>query len=393
MRPDETLIVEKLSKRYSLSGGRSVQALDEVSFAAQAGTVLGIVGANGAGKSTLLKVLARVTLPTGGRAVVRGRVVSLLELGGVAQKELSGEENVELNAALHGIPRSTALRRMDEIFEFAGLEEFRNVPVKRYSSGMYVRLAFSVAINMEPDVLLADEVLAVGDLSFQQRCLERVERAGEEGVTVLFVSHDLGAVRRLCSRALWLDRGRIITDSKPDVVLNEYETFALEGMRREAPALQEGASARIVGVRLQTPEGDEIATARTVDDLDLVVDFEAVRSGGYAQAAVGLDADGVAVFRALQDEPVELVRPGQYRVAVRIPGHLLADRVYTVKASVVIDREGRRETSVWPNALTFRLYEGGAERHEHVFGGPRPGLVQPRLQWRAVETPAKALRA
>ena len=393
MRPDETLIVDKLSKRYSLSGGRHVHALDEVSFTTQAGTVLGIVGANGAGKSTLLKLLSRVTLPSAGRALVRGRVVSLLELGGVAQRDLSGEENVELNAALHGIPRSTALRRMDDIFAFAELEEFRTVPVKRYSSGMYVRLAFSVAINMEPDVLLADEVLAVGDLSFQQRCLERVERAGQEGVTVLFVSHDLSAVRRLCTRALWLDRGRIVSDAAPDQVVNEYETFALEGMRRDAPALQEGASARIAGVRLQTPEGDEIATARTTDELELVVDFEAVRSGGFARAAVGLDADGVAVFRSLQDEPLELLRPGHYRVAVRIPGHLLADRVYTVKASVVLDRDGRQETSVWPNALTFRLYEGGDERLEHVFGGPRPGLIQPRLQWRAVETPGRALRA
>jgi hypothetical protein len=246
---------------------------------------------------------------------------------------------------------------------------------------------------MEPDILLADEVLAVGDLSFQQRCLERVEQAGQEGVTVLFVSHDLSAVRRLCTRALWLDRGRIVSDAAPDKVVNEYESFALEGMHREAPALREGASARIVGVRLQTPDGDEIATARTTDELDLVVDFETVRDGGHAQVAVGLDADGVAVFRSLQDEPLELVRPGTYRVAVRIPGHLLADRVYTVKASVVLAREGRQETSVWPNALTFRLYEGGAERHEHVFGGPRPGLVQPRLQWRAVETPGRALPA
>ena len=150
-----TLVVEALSKRYSLTGGRHVQALDDVTFSAEAGTILGIVGPNGAGKSTLLKVLARVTLPSSGRASIRGRTVSLLELGGVAQRDLSGAENVELNAALHGIPRSVAARRMDEIFEFAELEQFRDVPVKRYSSGMYVRLAFSVAIHMEPDILLA----------------------------------------------------------------------------------------------------------------------------------------------------------------------------------------------------------------------------------------------
>jgi hypothetical protein len=212
-------------------------------------------------------------------------------------------------------------------------------------------------------------------------------------MTVLFVSHDLTAIRRLCTRALWFDRGKVISDAAPDQVVNEYETFALSAMHRDAPERADGAVGRILNVRLQTPDGDEIATARTTDELEIVIEYESTRAGGTAQTALGLDADGVAVFRSLQPEPLQIRSAGVYRVAVRIPGHLLADRVYSAKASIVLEHEGQRETAVWPNALTFRLYEGGDERLEQVFNGPRPGIIQPRLAWRAVETPGRALRA
>src|SRR5207244_12740531 len=168
------------------------------------GTILGIIGPNGAGKSTLLKIIARVTRPTEGRVIGRGRVVSLLELGAGFNPDFSARENILMNGAMHGIPRREVLERMDEIVQFAAVEDFLDNPLKHYSSGMYLRLAFSVAINMQPDILLADEILAVGDIAFQERCLERVAEEAQRGLTVLFVSHDLSALARLCDRIVWL---------------------------------------------------------------------------------------------------------------------------------------------------------------------------------------------
>ena len=204
-------------------------ALHDVSFELPEGGALGVVGRNGAGKSTLLKILARIVEPTEGVSRTRGRVASLLEAGTGFHSELTGKENVFLNGAVMGMTRRDVRRRYDEIVEFAGLERFMDTPVKRYSTGMYLRLAFSIAAHLEPDILLVDEVLAVGDAEFQRRCLGRVAEAEREGRTLLFVSHDLEAVRRVCPRAIWLDRGRIRSEGAcHDVVVDYFRAEAAD---------------------------------------------------------------------------------------------------------------------------------------------------------------------
>ena len=200
----------------------SFWALDDISFTIQTGEVVGIVGRNGAGKSTLLKVLSRITSPTRGEALIRGRLGSLLEVGAGFHPELSGRENVYLNGAILGMKRTEMNQKFDAIVEFAEVERFIDTPVKRYSSGMYVRLAFAVAAHLEPDVLVVDEVLAVGDQAFQQKCLGRMEAVSADGRTVLFVSHSMSAIEQLCSRVIVLQQGCLVADGTPQDIIAGY---------------------------------------------------------------------------------------------------------------------------------------------------------------------------
>jgi lipopolysaccharide transport system ATP-binding protein len=197
-------------------------ALRDISFELKQGDVIGIIGRNGAGKSTLLKILSRITEPTEGRAVIHGRVGSLLEVGTGFHPELSGRENIYLNGAILGMHRTEIERKFDEIVAFAEIERFLDTPVKRYSSGMYVRLAFAVAAHLEPEVLVVDEVLAVGDAAFQKKCLGKMGDVAQQGRTVLFVSHNMNAVQRLCPRAILLERGRLLADGPSEEIITRY---------------------------------------------------------------------------------------------------------------------------------------------------------------------------
>ena len=218
-------------------------ALRDVSFGVATGEVVGIVGRNGAGKSTLLKVLSRITEPTTGRVELGGRVASLLEVGTGFHPELSGRENIFLNAAILGMSRAETARKFDEIVAFAGVEQFLDTPVKRYSSGMYVRLAFAVAAHLEPEVLIVDEVLAVGDADFQKRCLGKMQEVSRGGRTVLFVSHNMAAIQALCERAIWLDGGRVAADGLTAETIRSYlassasSTTTAHGPVRLGPSL------------------------------------------------------------------------------------------------------------------------------------------------------------
>src|SRR3989442_1771051 len=302
----DSLVVEGLGKRYILRGtGQNKQtstfrervtdavnpegektgaiefwALRDVSFRLEPGTILGIIGANGAGKTTLLKILARVIMPTTGRVVGVGRVVSLLELGAGFDPELPADENILMNAAMLGIPKHEAIRRMPEIFEFAGVERFEATPLKHYSSGMYLRLAFSVAINMNPQILLADEILAVGDQVFQERCLQRIAESAAQGLTVLFVSHDMEAIMRVCNKVMWINAGRVMKLGEPELVVDEYQNaiWSQADASRSEKGRRANRYAEILAIRLGSSTGRDIGGAPITEDVFIKIRLNVLKT-------------------------------------------------------------------------------------------------------------------
>jgi len=418
MNPSDTIDVEHLSKVYSLGktsgslsaiplprwatrltgqqaadGGsgavRSIRALKDVSFNVPAGTILGVIGPNGAGKTTLLKVLGRVTLPTEGRAAVRGRVATLLEVGAGFQPDLTARENIYLNAALYGVPREHVDRTFDDIIEFADLGDFVDAPVKKFSSGMYLRLAFSTTINMRPNILLADEVLAVGDIAFQERCLERLGEAGREGMTVLFVSHDMAQIARLCDRVIWLNAGEIVEDGPPEEVVAAYEKSAwtlVAGRMKKGRKGTLNTYGELLRVELLSTEGRTLGAVRLSDDIVLSIRFTVTEPGVRARCIFDVFTGGVQVFQSMYppDGPQPIDEVGVYTGAVRIPAHFLAETVYTVNARVRLTRDDDDPTPPLEerNAITFRVYNTDGSLPQKRSGRRVPGVVSPRLKWK-----------
>jgi ABC-type polysaccharide/polyol phosphate transport system ATPase subunit len=382
----DILSIQSLSKRYTLGTRkqREVWALRDVSFAVPQGEILGVIGPNGAGKTTLLKILARVTPPTEGRVLGRGRVVPLLALGAGFQQDLSGRENVFLNAAMYGISAAEVETRLEDIVEFAGIGEFIDFPVKKYSSGMYLRLAFSVAVNMQPDILLADEVLAVGDLEFQERCLERVQREGEAGMTVLFVSHDMAAIARLCRRVLWLNAGEVVRIGPAEEVVEAYQNSAWS-LAAGHLSTRKGGSHRsdigeILAVTLHSPDGKQIGAAKASEEVRVrILHRFAPASAGYsARYTIHVKARGAVAFRSRPSRDIPIEGPGVYTAEVSIPANLLADTIYTVDVNVV-GWKTRHDyvPMVAANALTFQVFAPDSQQRDAI-----GGVVAPQLSWR-----------
>lgn len=371
---------------------REIWALKDVSFSVEKGTILGVIGPNGAGKTTLLKVLARITPPTEGHIVGRGSVAPLLELGAGLQPDLTARENIVVYTTWHGVSRAELEQRIDEIVAFAEIDEFLDTPLKRFSSGMYVRLAFSIAVNMRPDILLADEILAVGDLAFQERCLQRVQEAGAAGMTVFFVSHDMAAIQRLCHRVIWLNAGRIVQDGDPAAVVGQYEQAAWTLTAGSARPGKKGNYANehgeILSVRLLSAEGREIGAARTDEELYVTITLSLLTPGMMARCVMSLTTRGVVAFRTAQPQDVEVAEPGIFAASVRIPAHLLADTIYTAKLGILIQKDGQESTLVQDNALTFRVYADDDASHRSLLarkvysGTAWSGTVMPHLEWR-----------
>lgn len=253
----------------------SFWALDDVSFEVKRGEVVGIIGRNGAGKSTLLKILSRITKPTRGHAMIHGRIGSLLEVGTGFHPELTGRENIYLNAAILGMRKAEVEKKFDEIVAFAEVEKFIDTPVKRYSSGMYVRLAFAVAAHLEPEILIIDEVLAVGDAAFQKKCLGKIGEVAHGGRTVLFVSHNMGAIRSLCGEALWLDAGKIKSRGPAEQIVHQYLRTTIEhsGSQIDLTCAQRpsGFGERL---RLHSIEFNSGAPIHHGDSLKVKIEFE-----------------------------------------------------------------------------------------------------------------------
>ncbi len=382
------LIVEGLGKRYRVGSKRpyDLWALKDISFSLDPGTILGVIGPNGAGKTTLLKVLSRVTPPTEGRVTGRGRVVPLLALGAGFHQDLSGRENVFLNAAMYGIAAREVEERLDEIVEFAGLEDFLDTPVKRYSSGMYLRLAFSVAINMQPDILLADEVLAVGDMEFQERCLDRVQEGGRAGMTVLFVSHDMDAITRLCDRVLWINAGQVMGLGTPDEIVPQYQASAWSSINRRRQTKRAGGhsceAGEILFVRLVSKKGKEVGAIKVEDEVWLQVGFRTALPRVDVRAQIDVMARGALAFRSIQPAPVPVDGPADGIARVRIPAHLLSETTYTVTSSLAFFVGAQAYTCELDNALAFHVYDSAkGDSARGTYKGQMRGLVSPRLDW------------
>lgn len=362
-------------------------ALREVAFELRRGETLGIIGRNGAGKSTLLKVLTRITEPTRGRVEIRGRVASLLEVGTGFHPELTGRENIYLNGAILGMTRAEITRKFDEIVAFAEVERFLETPVKRYSSGMYVRLAFAVAAHLEPDVLVVDEVLAVGDAAFQKKCLAKMSEAGGEGRTVLFVSHNLTAVQALCSRALWLDEGSLISDGPADRIVSEY---LMRGVSTETVRSWESLDCapgnrqvRFRLIRASPPGADQNAQINLDTPIELIFEYWNLVAGAHLNLSLHLvDERGVVAFNtAPTREPNWHTRPfpkGLFRSSCIIPARLLNDGTYRVDLLVVRDQS----TVVYRDEQAVVFTVRDVPEPGRAWHGDWPGVVRPELTWR-----------
>jgi lipopolysaccharide transport system ATP-binding protein len=334
-------------------------ALRDLSFEVKPGEVVGIIGRNGAGKSTLLKVLSRITEPTKGRITLRGRIASLLEVGTGFHPELSGRDNIYLNGAIHGLTRAEINGKFDQIVDFAEVTRFLDTPVKRYSSGMYVRLAFAVAAHLEPDILVVDEVLAVGDATFQKKCLGKMrEVSSKEGRTVLFVSHNLSSVRQLCSRSILLDQGRLAFDGLPGAAIAAYTQR--DGTKADYKHIAGDGAARITALRIPSEGGAE-AVAPIFGAMQIEIQFEAKPSVGSLEFFILIYSDdGECIGASFQTDSCARMEAGaenrKITVAFKNP---FAPGRYLVSAGIF---DAYRQFHDWVEfAETFEVVPGFAD--------------------------------
>ncbi|MCW5898887.1 MAG: ABC transporter ATP-binding protein [Flavobacteriales bacterium] len=377
-RPDPRLLVEKA--HIGQRRGQYFWALQGVSFEVKRGDILGIVGRNGAGKSTILKLLSRISLPTRGRISLKGKLSSLLEVGTGFHPELTGRENIFLNGAILGMRKAEIVRKLDEIIAFSGIEHHLDTPIKRYSSGMKVRLGFSVAAHLDPDILIVDEVLAVGDAEFQRKCLGSMRKVADSGRTILLVSHNVNAVHNLCNSAIWLDQGELRMSGGTHEVVRSYlekyavETHAQEWEAEHAPGTDE---LRLLSVKATSlaPDG-ELLTSHA-----LRIEFELLNLGIIDDdlditLRVSTHNEVLAFISSMARELDSVVwEPGRSKVTCIIPPHLLNEGGYRFTAH--FRRNGRRIFQV-NDAIVLEMRHEGEEDMPYV---RRPGVVHPKLRW------------
>lgn len=416
---------EKLSKKYTLTRGglihysitervnawlsslaqresqlelvrrEDIWPLKDVSFEVKQGEVVGIIGRNGAGKSTLLKILSRITEPTSGRAVIRGRVGTLLEVGTGFHPDLTGRENIYLSGSVLGMKKSEIKRKFDEIVAFADIEKFIDTPVKRYSSGMYVRLAFAVGANLDPEILIVDEVLAVGDSQFQQKCLNKMQTVGEEGRTVLFVSHNMPSIARLCKRAIFLDQGRIVKDGPAQQVVSTYMLSAFNSQASQV--WPDGATApgddvvRLRAVRVRTADGRITGSIDVRQSFSVELDYEVLKPNYQLVPSFHLlNEYGDLLFISVDLDPDwrNCPRPaGRYVSSGWIPGNLLRDGTFFIRAccDTLIPFTVRFATE---QVAAFQVVDGlDDDSARGDYKRELGGLMRPMLKWTTQFTP------
>ena len=376
-------------------------ALKDVSFDLRQGEILGVIGANGAGKSTLLKILSKVVVPTEGEVEVYGRIGSLLEVGTGFNPELTGAENIYLYGSILGMSRPEITARYEEITAFAELGRFIDEPIKHYSSGMHSRLGFAVAAHLQCDILLIDEVLAVGDAAFQRKCLDKMESVTGQGRTVVFVSHNMAAVNNLCHRAIVLEKGRLTFDGDVADAARTYlaglESQGLGEVRQNPVRLPADPSrdAKIREIALRDGKGDLSTTIAYQDEFEIALTVDIYRPGRDYYAVILLqDPLGVNVMVTadddLQDSLIAEREPGTYRLSTRFPARLLKPGLYRIVCSVVRRKEGKLDRL--DAAIKFEIVDHLSRRAQKNTYRPRV-LVAPELPWRIETLAAEAARA
>ena len=360
-----------------------IWALKDFSLDIRSGEALGIVGRNGAGKSTFLKILSQITAPTCGEVRIRGRVASLLEVGTGFHPELTGRENIHLNGSILGMKRAEIRRKFDEIVGFSGVEQFIDTPVKRYSSGMHVRLAFAVAAHLDPEILLIDEVLAVGDLEFQKRCLGKMDEVAKTGRTVVFVSHQLGLVKTLCTRACLLDGGRLIDDGAPESVIARYVSIGrvdTSGLYRRS----EGEGAKLPlsfrEIRLCGEDGASAGEFRFDESIRIRVECHSSLDSfeGVILAVAVRDSHERKVFTGLTRLEEQDIRGDRFTATMSIPSCFLAPGSFYLQPAICMP--GRKIFDTETRVCDFRVLETGSEFSG--FGGEDVGCVFSPCDWK-----------
>lgn len=413
---DTVIKIEKLSKRYTLGGNepyyalrdqlanifnlkksnrakkKDFWALKNVNLEIKRGEAVGIIGRNGAGKSTLLKILSQITPPTEGKITIEGRVASLLEIGTGFNPELTGRENIFLNGAILGMSRAEIKRKFDEIIAFSEIEKFLDTPVKRYSSGMYVRLAFAVAAHLEPEILLVDEVLAVGDAQFQKKCLGKMSEVGKHGRTVVFVSHNMAAIANLCSRCIYLESGKIeyIGDTKKAIDRYISQADDALGIKKYSQKdMPKADTVRLESVRIVS--GGKMARSVYINkEVHIEISYACLKKDSILHPVIHLrDELGSLVFASADFASANSgdnswygkKRPvGNYKSTCVIPANFLNDSTYHLDIGIV------DEKNLWKinelDILSFTVEETGEMKKEYM--GQWTGAIRPKLKWETV---------
>jgi lipopolysaccharide transport system ATP-binding protein len=374
-----------------------IWALDDVSFQLEQGEALGVIGHNGAGKTTILKILSRITAPTKGEVRVKGHVGSLLEVGTGFHPELTGRDNVYLNGAILGMHRNEIKRKFDEIVSFAEIEQFIDTPVKRYSSGMYVRLAFAVAAHLEPDILIVDEVLAVGDAAFQRKCLGKMGDASYEGRTVLFVSHNMGAVRALTRRAIWLDHGHLIADGETATIVSDYLASTEAGEGAPVADLRDDSvrhgvnkpmahKVRFESAALLGPTGDAVVRLPERAPLRVKVTFRVVEAIRFLELYLRVKTlDGRWLFSSFSGQREAVVDAGTYTTVCEFPDNPLAPGSFAIE----LIARGIENQDLVPNAVRFEV--DPVAEGDIRYAVNRLGLIRLDSEWSEIQRAAREL--
>jgi lipopolysaccharide transport system ATP-binding protein len=368
-------------------------ALNDVSFDVKEGERVGVIGRNGAGKSTLLKLISRITAPTRGKIHIAGRVSSLLEVGTGFHPELTGRENIFLNGSVLGMSRADIQKRFDAIVQFAEVERFLDTAVKHYSSGMYMRLAFAVAAHLEPDILIVDEVLAVGDAAFQKKCLGKMKDVGAEGRTVLFVSHNMGAISEFCNRAILLDQGGVLADDAPSKVIPIYAGGTGDAQSFGCYTYEDkGTECWINAVSFRKSGGEISSKFELIEQISIEIHYLARSSLQELQITVTLLKDGIELIHAFDnDDEVEIIPtpPGQHRTIYTLPARILKEGVYSVRVTAGLPRELIEDIQ----GPSFEVVNNTLSTLKKSFRSDRTGAIASPGRWQRFEAKVSNLEA